>query len=261
MVQSELINSLKQQLKSESHAGKHAQYQMLPAALSQLLGDNIHLPSSRYEQQRFDFITQHVNFDKKMVADIGCNMGFFTFSAFHSGAKKAICYEGTVPHAQFVKDCASLLGREESCEVHPRYFEFVDEKLNVDIAILLNVLHHLGDDYGDSELNIIQAKKEIINHLNSMHDKCRTLIFQLGFNWRGDRNLPLFTDGTKKELIDYIESNTQHFWRIEHVGVAVTDHNNEIEYQEITEDNIQRRDELGEFLNRPIFIMHSKFND
>ncbi|MFK3912387.1 hypothetical protein ACI2JI_09900 [Enterobacter cancerogenus] len=257
MSQPALIESLKTRLRSESDSGKHAQYQVLPAELSRLLGGDMHQPSSRYEQQRFDYIAQRVDFKNNVVADIGCNMGFFAFSSLMAGAKKVICYEGTRPHAEFVKDCATLLGREASCEVHARYFEFINEQLDVDTAILLNVLHHLGDDYGDSQLNREQARKEIITHLNSMQGKCRTLIFQLGFNWRGDRNLPLFATGTKAELIEYVTTHTSPWWDIEHIGIAVN-MNGTIVYQDMNDENIARRDDLGEFLNRPVFILRSK---
>ncbi|SFU20320.1 hypothetical protein SAMN05192562_11260 [Kosakonia arachidis] len=258
MSQPELIKSLQARLKTESHSGKHAQYQILPAGLSQLLGGDAHMPSSRYEEERFAFISKHVKMQDKTLADIGCNMGFFTFSALNSGASHVTCFEGTVTHAKFVKDCATLLKEQDKISVQPRYFTFTDEKLNVDVAVLLNVLHHLGDDYGNSQLNIEQAKKEIITHLNSLHGKCRTLIFQLGFNWRGDRNLSLFENGTKSELIDYIAEHTQHFWDIAHIGIAVLGEDDKITYLPVNEQNIQRSDNMGEFLNRPLFIMHPR---
>lgn len=258
MSQPELIESLQARLKSESDSGKHARYQVLPAELSLLLGGDAHAPSSRYEQQRFDFIREHVEFQGKSVVDIGCNMGFFTFSALSEGAENVICYEGTTAHAEFVKDCGELLQIQNKLSVHPRYFEFTHEPLNVDVAILLNVLHHFGDDYGDAKASIEQAKKAIITQLNSMSNKCQTLIFQLGFNWRGNRELPLFAQGTKKELIDYIVENSVSDWEVQQIGVAVKDRSGAIGYQLLNSDNIQRVDELGEFLNRPIFIMKAK---
>lgn len=258
MLQPELIKSLQARLKSESHSGKHARYQVLPSGVSDLLGGNAHLPSSRYEEQRFDFISEYVDFNEKSVVDIGCNMGFFTFTALNAGASKLICYEGTTSHADFVKDCGELIGVQDKLDVHPRYFEFINEALHVDVAILLNVLHHLGDDFGDAQLNIEQAKKAIISHLNSMHGKCSTLVFQLGFNWRGDRHLPLFSEGTKSELIGYIVENTKAYWDIAHIGIAVSDDAGQITYRPVDDENIQRNNRLGEFLNRPLFIMHAR---
>lgn len=258
MSQPELIESLQARLKSESHSGKHARYQVLPSELSVLLGGDAHAPSSRYERQRFDFIREHVEFKGKTVVDIGCNMGFFTFSALSEGAENVTCYEGTMAHAEFVNDCGELLQIQNKLSVHPCYFEFTHEPLNVDVAILLNVLHHFGDDYGDAKASIEQAKKEIITQLNSMRHKCQKLIFQLGFNWRGDRELPLFIHGTKKELIDYIMDNTESDWDVQQIGIAVKDSAGVIAYKLLNSDNIHRVDELGEFLNRPIFIMKAK---
>jgi len=253
-----LIKSLQTRLKAESDAGKHAQYQALPVAISRLLGGDCHLPSSRYEAQRLAFILRHTRMQDKTVIDIGCNRGFFTFSALNAGASKAICFEGTAAHAEFVKECGKLLGVQTRLDVHARYFTFTEEQIHADVIILLNVLHHLGDDYGNPALNIEQAKKEMIHHLNSLHGTGRTLIFQLGFNWRGDRHLPLFEKGTKTELIDFIAENTQHLWHISQIGIAVRDEEGNIIYQPLNTDNLQRSDKLGEFLNRPLFIMQAR---
>lgn len=258
MFQTELIKSLQARLKAESDSGKHAQYQILPVWLSTLLGGDTHAPSSRYEEERFAFISKYVDMQGKTFVDIGSNMGFFSFSALHAGAAHVTCYEGTAAHAEFMKDCSNLLGVQKKLEINSRYFTFVDEEVNVDVAFLLNVLHHLGDDYGDPKLKIAQAKEEIITHLNSMHGKCRTLVFQLGFNWRGDRHLPLFKNGTKSELINYIIEHSQRFWNILQIGIAVNDEDGKIIYRPVDEHNIERYDEMGEFLNRPLFIMHQR---
>ena len=67
----------------------------------------------------------------------------------------------------------------------------------------------------------------------------------------------LFENGTKKELIDYILSGTKNDWEINYIGIAQS-FQQKIQYCDLNDINIERNDDLGEFLNRPIFIMKSK---
>ena len=63
--------------------------------------------------------------------------------------------------------------------------------------------------------------------------------------------------GTKKELIEFINTITRVNWLVKKIGVAETS-NAQIIYQDLNSKNIQRQDYLGEFLNRPMFILQSK---
>lgn len=55
----------------------------------------------------------------------------------------------------------------------------------------------------------------------------------------------------------FLEEGTKDFWDIIFVGIAERK-NNAIVYNEMDIDNSMRQDDMGEFLNRPIFIMKSK---
>jgi len=123
--------------------------------------------------------------------------------------------------------------------------------------LLLNVLHHVGDDYGDPSHSIESAKQNVLNSLSALAKRTKYLIFQLGFNWKGDILLPLFADGTKRELIEFVREGTKDSWVIRNIGIAESA-GDKIIYNELDSKNIERRDSLGEFLNRPIFIMESK---
>ncbi len=83
------------------------------------------------------------------------------------------------------------------------------------------------------------------------------VILQLGFNWKGDRYLPLFDNGTKSEMIAFLQINIESFLDITRIGIAQKKDNNVI-YSDLTDSNIERDDSLGEFLNRPLFILKSK---
>lgn len=136
-----------------------------------------------------------------------------------------------------------------------RYFDFEQTGGIYDVALCLNVLHHLGDDFGDQALNIDQAKKTIVKMLQNLSKRVHTCWFQLGFNWKGDRNFPLFAQGLKSEMIDFIQRACSDFWLIEEVAIYDPIH---CLYKRESTLLLQRSDDIGEFLNRPIFLLTSE---
>lgn len=235
---------------------KHSQYQILPQSLSKYIAQEGLNTKSRAEKQRFDYIIQKISLKEKSLIDIGANTGFFSFSALEAGAKYVASYEGNAAHAEFMSAAMELLKLSSQMEVENEYYSFNNTR-KYDICFLLNVIHHLGDDYGDKSLNIEKAKEFMIQQLNKMSTVCKTIVFQLGFNWKGNRATCLFENGTKQEMIDFIKNGTKGFWNIKHIGVAEKQ-DKTIVYKDLSPQNIQRMDELGEFLNRPIFIMESR---
>lgn len=252
-----LIERLKDKLSGEGESGKHALYQSLPISLKGFLGEVEYQPSSRYEHERFKVFQQFVDFTNKKVIDIGCNLGFFSFSALTAGAATVHSFEGSSSHAQFIEDARQLLSLECQLEIENKYFDFECNSGTYDIGLLLNVLHHVGDDYGSKELVISDALTQISSQLNGMSSLCQCLIFQLGFNWHGNNSFPLFEFGTKREMIDFIQQVTKGNWIVEKVLVAERSSSQQVEYKEVNDSNVERDDSLGEFLNRPIFILKS----
>jgi len=245
------------QLQELYHKGsKHSNYQVLPSQLLEYFKEESIEVKSRHEQPRLDCFLSQVDFNGCSVLDIGGNTGFFTFESLKAGASKLYYCEGNQAHAEFVELAGKILGYEDKLEVVNRYFSFdnADGQEPVDICLLLNVLHHVGDDYGDQELSVDKAKEEILRSLNSMTSVADTLVFQLGFCWKGDRHKALFENGTKQELIDFVTKGVSGVWNIESIhvpqlvgGAAV--------YKPFSDSNSARQDDLGEFLNRPLFIM------
>jgi hypothetical protein len=93
--------------------------------------------------------------------------------------------------------------------------------------------------------------------INSLANKTDILVFQLGFNWKGDRNIGLFENGTKQELIDFVKQSTSKNFEVLSIGIAERI-NDIVQYVELNNTNIKRDDSLGEFLNRPLFIMKTR---
>ncbi len=239
-----------------SHVSKHSNYQILTDELSSLLNqDHLHI-KSRQERERLDYILRHVDFQGKNVLDIGGNTGYFTFEIIKNGAEHVDYYEGNKEHAEFVALAAKILGVEEKITIYPEYYMFCAKKHQYDIVLNLNIVHHLGDDFkkADEKEN---AKKEMLTCINSLSYCTDLMIFQMGYNWKGDARECLFENGTKGELELYLEEGTKEYWKVLNTGIAA-DYREIIRYEEKTEANNIRKDELGEFLNRPIFIMRTK---
>jgi SAM-dependent methyltransferase len=242
-----------------ANTSKHSNYQILAKDLKSLIPNNDVIVRSRFEEERLKYMLSLMQFEGKKILDIGGNTGFFSFELIKKGALSVVYYEGNKAHAEFVKEASALLKYDDKIAVFDRYLSFESELENesFDIVLLLNVLHHVGDDFGDKSLSIDRAKEAILNTLNYLAYKTKYLFFQLGFCWRGDREKLLFKDGTKKEMIDFVVNGTNHNWEI--VDIAVPELiDGQISYTSLNDRNIVRNDSLGEFLNRPIFALKTK---
>lgn len=238
---------------------KHSHYQTLYEGLEKYFDISKFNVKKMAEKERLEFMEKKLSFENQKIMDIGGNTGYFTFSLANKGAKEVIYYEGNSQHSEFVKIATDLLKFNEIVQIKNEYFSF-DESIarnpKVDIVLLLNVLHHLGDDYGNSEIKSDDVLENIAAQLNCLAAHTKYLVFQMGYNWKGDIHKPLFKNGTIDEQIKYIEASIHGYWKIESIGIA-NDSNSRIEYEEATPLNRHRKDHLGEFLNRPIFILKS----
>jgi len=236
------------------NTSKHSNYQILPQKIAELIDIPDNKIISRFEKERLAFIKSKVNFIGKKVLDIGGNSGYFSFEALDLGANSVTHIEGNTEHSDFVKNMALLT--DSNINTINTYFDF-NEILKdeyFDIVFNLNVIHHLGDDFGDQKISKEKALQTMSETFKYFENRCGTMIFQMGFCWKGDRNELLFENGTKLEMIDFIKNAVAENWDISSIGIAESD-NEKTVYNDLSPENIQRNDELGEFRNRPIFIL------
>ena len=237
---------------------KHSNYQILSNRLREIIQPNDIHTVTRYEKERLEYITSVIPIEGKSVIDIGANTGYFSFELLDRGATSVHYVEGNKEHAEFVTLAAKALGVEDRLRVTNDYFNFEGPyPEHYDVGLLFNVLHHTGDDYGDRGATIEQAKQHMLAQLNSFSSAVDTLVFQLGFNWMGNKEQPIFENGTKAEMIDFIREGVKDSWEIVHIAVAEGSKESP-RFVGLNDENIKRRDDMGEFLNRPIFILKSR---
>lgn len=242
-------------------ASKHSNYQVLSSAVASLLGGHAVAVRSRSENERLAYLLPRVPIHGLHVADIGGNTGFFSFELLRHGAGRVDYFEGNQAHHDFVRSAAERLGLGERLHTDHRYVTFEPDAFpTVDCTLLLNVLHHLGDDFGDERTDKATARARMLECLAAASRRSRLLVLQLGFNWKGDRHQPLFRSGTKAEMIDFVASGTAADWTIAHIGIA-SRRTGEVVFEDLNTRNLARDDALGEFLNRPIFVMRSRHLD
>ena len=237
------------------NTSKHSNYQILPNCLVPYIATNDLDINSRFEAERMDFLKSKIDFTGMKIVDIGGNTGYFTFEFIEEGAREVAYIEGNKEHATFVEFAAIDLGLP--VEVSNRYLDFEEDSdfpSAVDAVLLFNVIHHLGDDFGDQSLSMDTAKVLMAKSISYFHGKTAVLILQMGFCWKGDRNLLLFEHGTKEEMIGFVRDAINGQWQIDSIGVAELEAGKTV-YKELNDQNVTRNDSMGEFRNRPIFIL------
>ena len=213
---------------------------------------------SRWERERLVFLKDSLSVSGASIIDIGGNTGYFSIELLESGADNVLYYEGNRDHSRFLSLAAAMLGVGERLLIKNEYYGFCgDPHGPVDIGLLLNVLHHVGDDYGGSRTSAAEALGAMAGNLNYMADKVDHLVLQIGYCWKGDTSQLLFPKGTKNEQIEFFTSTTEQHWDIARIGIAEK-HGDSIRYAEPSIENLRRDDSMGEFLNRPIFILRSR---
>lgn len=236
---------------------KHSHYQRMPRFLEGSIDPgNLGKQWNRFEEERLDYFTDKLDFKHKTIVDIGANTGYFTFESLERGAKQVVCYEGNPIHADFLRIASEELGKNVLVRGEMLDFKTTLPGSPFDIILLLNVLHHVGDDFGDPLTDITQAKRKILEHLNWFATQTEYLVFQMGFSWMTDYSKPLFPNGTKREMIEMITTGIEGRWEIVEIGIAQLD-NGTTRYVALNDQNIKRDDSMGEFRNRPIFILKS----
>lgn len=234
-----------------NNVSKHSNYQVLPKSLINLsldLSQNI----NRFEEERFNFAKEYLDFNNSKILDIGANTGYFSITSMENGALSCECIEGNSDHIEFITEASRHLNFNiSSCnEYYNKQTKLTDF---YDITFFLNVAHHIGDDFDQSVDNIEFVKKEIAELFNPLIGHTNYIIFQIGYCWKGDESHLLFKDGTKLEQIEFVTRIIGSDWIIDKIGILEDD----LTYRSVNDKNLSKNLKLKEFGNRPLFILSS----
>jgi hypothetical protein len=202
----ETARRLRALLDRHSRGEKHIGYHILPERLNALLAGSglenrytFHEPPNGWRSS-----ASHDRLSSgRSVLDIGCNIGWFLVGC--AGRRCALARgrlgrQGLVRRVSGSRPIQRTGGARTASSCTPATTASTTGPIgqaggaaapHFDVALLLNVLHHLGDDYGDPGLGIAaSATRACCDQLNGLSTPgTTTLLFQLGFNWKGNRQV------------------------------------------------------------------------
>ncbi|MCC3862837.1 DUF1698 domain-containing protein [Terrisporobacter petrolearius] len=256
---------------------KHSVYQNIPQFVSERIGYKVQLDENwRGDETRLKYIEKFLkNINYNSIGDIGANTGYFSLSlANEMKNKKVISYEINKNHVDFISTIKENFDLKNIQIINEGVnLEKVDDLKELDIYMLLNVIHHAGVDFDvDLGVNNINFKQYAKQYLEKLRNKCRVLIFQMGYNHGGNKLNPIVSPNEIKEMFDYhLHLIRETGWNIVDVAYAA---NNDKQYKSLLEygisiDKLNTYDlklldkyiekydicNNSEFYKRPIFIL------
>lgn len=210
-----------------SDATKHSNYQNIPDFVRQELGYSETIDEQwRGDSSRYSYLLDNVSLENKNVADIGANTGFFTLSLAHrfrDSGSKFTAIEANPNHATFISKIADHfdLGNVSVLE-RSLTLDSVDELKQYDSLLLFNVLHHAGVDFDtDRVKHQSELAQYIIQFLARLRNHAKQIVFQMGYNWGGNKSCPIvdLQDDIGK-LAYTAHSMKKSGWKISKVATA-----------------------------------------
>ena len=251
-----------------SDGSKHSNYQNFPTFVSDAIGITAKIDENwRGDSKRYEFITDKIAFQPgNIVGDVGANTGRFCLDFANTNPlTKFIAIEINEYNANFIKMIREIfdINNIEVINKSAGLRELVDLP-DFDIAFHMNVLHHSGVDF-DKDLvqNLSELKDYIIQYLSALREKCKTVIFQLGYNWGGNKSNPIVPPDNIIEMINYQKDlfsksgyciknmGLYHFEKKVYIDVDSTLSDNGLQ---IFVDNFSML-KNSEFYKRPLFIL------
>jgi cyclopropane fatty-acyl-phospholipid synthase-like methyltransferase len=234
-----------------------------PFVLEQMSRNNAHMfdaDSITLDKERAAFMFAQHSLSGKRVLDIGANQGYMTVEAALRGAKRVDAFESNEVDAVFLSQAAKLLPGLDRVTAHALNYDFDhpnDDRWNY--VICLNVLHHIGRYFDTHVSDLAEAKNLMGPHLQRLLSKAGCVWLQLGFNWQGNTHQPLFSQGTKREMTDFVASLIKPKAYLAAIGIynAQTKAYEKASYGDWEHPLWQRIDSLGEFGNRPLYLIQS----
>ena len=215
------------QLYNES--SKHAQYQTIPDAIAERLGIQFEVNEAwRGDRPRYPLIRDFIREGPHArVIDFGANTGFFSLSlaADLPGAEVTAC-ELNPTHARIIRLLAEVGGYAAfNVTEQPADLIHVDRFGRFDVALHLNILHHAGHDFDRADVpdrdSFVHYGQAYLRKLRATSDR---LVFQMGYNWGGNKELPLVSKGDQAGKIIFTNRLLDSAgWEVLFIGLAERD--------------------------------------
>jgi hypothetical protein len=266
----ELIEKLKSLYSDNS---KHSRYQNIPAFVRQELGYSETIDENwRGDTARYNYLLNQFDFTKEMViGDIGANTGFFSLSLAHKYPNlKVYAYECNpkhVEHIEIIKDYFSLSNLFVEQEM--LNLKNIDNLKHHDLIINFNVLHHAGVDYDRDIVNLDNFESYATAYLAKLREKTEKIIFQMGYNWGGNKQKPIIKLSNDLDKIDFTAKIFQKAgWKIDIIAIIKKNENNY--YENIRKDifeilvnsndcHTEHLDILNDYINKLNLKVYSEF--
>jgi ABC-type transport system substrate-binding protein len=218
--------SLKEILQSlYNDQSKHSRYQNIPRFVREAMDYTEVIDESwRGDTARYEYIQRTIDFGHGMkVADVGANTGFFTLSLAHDHRHSLFtAYEPNANHSEFIRTVAEKF-QLENVRISNQSLGLLSlPKLDVfDLMLHFNVLHHAGFDY-DQEL--VKGPDEFHRYAqeyaNLLKGKAKQLLFQVGYNWGGDKTKPIIEVRRVADMVLYVPKLfAQTGWKVQAVAL------------------------------------------
>lgn len=247
---------------------KHSNYQNYPEFVTKALGITAEINENwRGDSKRYKYIKENLIFPiGGVVGDIGANTGRFCLD-FANGNKQAnfVAIEINENNANFIKMICEMFKIENVKVLNESAgLNNLDNLPNMDIAFHMNVLHHSGVDFERDEVrSASELKNYIISYLKKFKEKCDIIVFQLGYNWGGNKETPIISPNQIADMIDYqkdiflqsgydiVKMGLYHFDKKEYINVPFNSTKEEL--QIVIDDFSMNLN--SEFYKRPMFIL------
>lgn len=234
-----------------------------PFVLEQLNRNTEHALDSNsitLDKQRAAFMFEHHDVRGQRVLDIGANQGYLTVEAALRGARRVDAFESNDVDGMFLSQAARWLPGLESVTAYPVNYDFNQANPDRwDCVICLNVLHHIGRYFDTHVHDLTEAKALLGQHLQRLLSPGACVWLQLGYNWQGNTERPLFENGTKREMTGFLADLIKPYARLAVIGIYNPRTQSYKRVREGDQDQSlwQRFDSLGEFGNRPLYLIQS----
>jgi hypothetical protein len=174
---------------------KHSRYQNIPSYISNTIGYRENVDENwRGDTARYNHLLHLIDFNKiSSIGDIGANTGFFSLSLKEKfPALKIYAYEGNSNHTEFIETIKEIFGIQNLDIINDVLTLDKIKGLNFhDVLLFYNVMHHAGVDFDDGSTSNTSFKKYAIKYLKELSYKSKYIVFQMGYNWGGNKQKPI----------------------------------------------------------------------